>query len=406
MTPTLYIFDDRRARSWEPFSSTRPVGELLFGAATLRERAESALGLRCGGHLGTSRLEGFDEPGAPPGIRLDSVPVGEPRVLLSSRAALEPGSAVSATGSSTLVLGGKVVGWSLPAGAPNPPPESLRDPREPPVSGVVVELEGDQLDRPWDLMARNSDRLGKDGRAWGPSEPPAGVHVVGDGTVSLHATAIVEAGVVLDTGDGPIRLERDVEVLGPARLAGPLWVAPGSTILGGAVGHASIGPGCKVRGEIDSSVILGYCNKAHEGYLGHALVGRWVNLGAFTTNSDLKNNYGTVRVSTPEGPEDTGLVKVGCFLGDHVKTGIGTLLNTGTVVGPGSNLFGGGMPATRIPPFSWASGDVVTPHRLDRFLETAARAMGRRGVDLSEGVREVLERAWYALHGPREDLDV
>lgn len=157
---------------------------------------------------------------------------------------------------------------------------------------------------------------------------------------------------------------------------------------------SSIGPTCKVRGEVADSILLGYVNKAHDGYLGHALLGRWVNLGAMTTNSDLKNNYGPVTVWTPTGPTDTGLMKVGCFLGDHVKTGIGTILNTGTVVGAGSNLFGGAMPPVMVPAFSWGSGSELTDYRLDKFLESAERAMARRRVVLTEDARALLERAW------------
>ena len=137
-------------------------------------------------------------------------------------------------------------------------------------------------------------------------------------------------------------------------------------------------------------MLLGFVNKAHDGHLGHALLGRWVNLGAFTTNSDLKNNYRPVRVWTPEGEKDTGLLKVGCFLGDHVKTGIGTVLNTGTIVGAGSNVFGGVMPPTVVPPFSWGAGSDLRDHRLDNFLATAAAAMSRRGQELTPGVTEIL----------------
>lgn len=169
------------------------------------------------------------------------------------------------------------------------------------------------------------------------------------------------------------------------------------------MGHSSVGPVCRVRGEVDSSVLLGYANKAHDGYLGHAYIGRWVNLGASTTNSDLKNSYSAVRVPvSPTRIEDTGLLKVGCFLGDHVKTGIGTLINTGTVIGAGSNVFGGAMPPTRVPPFSWGSGEDLVPYRLDRFLDTAATAMGRRDMELDEAGRQLLTRAWEATRHERE----
>jgi len=147
--------------------------------------------------------------------------------------------------------------------------------------------------------------------------------------------------------------------------------------------------------------LLGYVNKAHEGYLGNAYVGRWVNLGALTTNSDLKNNYSTVRVHTTEGSVDTGLIKVGCFLGDHVKTGIGTLLPTGCVVGLGSNLFGGVMAPPHVPPFSWGTGEHLEEYDIERFLDTAAMAMSRREVSLEKGGRALLQRAWEQTRAER-----
>ncbi|MEX0912377.1 MAG: hypothetical protein WD031_03025, partial [Gemmatimonadota bacterium] len=134
--------------------------------------------------------------------------------------------------------------------------------------------------------------------------------------------------------------------------------------------------------------------KQHDGHMGHAYLGRWVNLGAETTNSDLKNNYGTIRVWTPDGERDTGEMKMGSLIGDHVKTGIGLLLNTGTVIGAGSNLYGAVMPPKYVPPFSWGTGSELAEYQLDKFLETAERAMGRRQVTLSPGVRAQLTRAW------------
>jgi hypothetical protein len=145
---------------------------------------------------------------------------------------------------------------------------------------------------------------------------------------------------------------------------------------------------------VESTVILGYTNKAHDGFLGHAYLGRWVNLGALTTNSDLKNNYGMVRAGGPEGSRETGLTKAGCLLGDHVKTGIGTFLNTGTVVGAGSNLFGGRMPPRWVPPFSWGSGEDLSEYHIEKFLEVAVRVMDRRSVRLTQATASLLRRAW------------
>ena len=143
-------------------------------------------------------------------------------------------------------------------------------------------------------------------------------------------------------------------------------------------------------------------NKAHDGYLGHSYLGRWVNLGALTTTSDLKNSYTSVRVRLgPEDHAETGLLKVGAFLGDHVKTGIGTLLNCGTVVGAGSNVFGGGLAPEHLPPFSWAAGPDVVPYRLDKFLQVTRASMQRRGVEMDAGTEALLRSAWSQSNGDR-----
>jgi len=206
--------------------------------------------------------------------------------------------------------------------------------------------------------------------------------------------AVIEPGAVLDTTNGPVILAAGARVQAPCRVVGPAFVGPGSVVLGGVLENVGIGAACKVRGEVESTVFAGFANKAHDGFLGHAVVGRWVNLGAMTTNSDLKNTYGSVRARVAGRTTRTGLTKAGCLLGDHVRTGIGTLLNTGTVVGAGSSLFGGGMPPRDVPPFSWGGRRELAEYDIDRFLETAARVMARRGVDLTAGMRRLYRRAF------------
>jgi len=395
----LYLFDDRRARTWAPFALTRPVGEIRYGCLTLRARAERVLGLSCAGHVGSPTLEGYDEPDAAPVVGAGAVPDGITRVFLSSRAVLDfQDAATLPEGPARLTVDEETVGWIVPPGAAAPTPEALLDPHAE-AGDPSVDLVGEVLGWPWNLVAGTPRRVARDAsRLYSDGGDPPGVIRLGDGLLSMGEGARVEPGVVVDTRDGPVRIDDGATVEGPARLVGPLYVGKRTTVFGGTVGTSSIGPGCKVRGEVADSVLLGFVNKAHDGFLGHALLGRWVNLGALTTNSDLKNNYGSIRVWTPEGPRDTGLVKVGCFLGDHVKTGIGTLLNTGTVIGAGSNVFGGLMPPSAVPPFSWGSGSELGPYRLDKFLETAETVMARRGQSLTPGVRGILKRAWRAAH--------
>jgi UDP-N-acetylglucosamine diphosphorylase/glucosamine-1-phosphate N-acetyltransferase len=322
--------------------------------------------------------------------------------LLSSRAVADAQPVELPTVPARITVGGAPAGWFLPAGSDLPSELWIRNPGHDRTGGAELALDGVMLDRPWDLVAQNPGRVRADVAAMGiDSVVPTDVVVIGDGKVSIAEDAEIERSVTLDTRRGPVCLDRGVRVEGPARLTGPLYLGRGTIVVGGSISTSSVGPACRVRGEISESVLAGYVNKAHEGYLGHALVGRWVNLGALTTNSDLKNNYGTVTVWTPDGDVDTEQIKIGCYLGDYVKTGIGTLLNTGTVVGAGSNIFGGAMPPVAVPPFSWGSGSDLTEYRLDKFLETAERVMARRDVTLTSGMRQVLEAAWSATAGRR-----
>ncbi len=391
----LFLIDDARARQWAPFATTRPVGELRYGVSLLRERVEHRTGLACVGHVTGPHLEGWDEPGAPPALAR-IVDAGPPPFLAwNSRAVPDaPVSAVAAPEPSdraiAFVIADRVAGvyWPGPES-----PGAGGDPLDPPDGAVRRAIDGEWLDWPWTLVDRNPARLASDLETAAPTEPPHGVVRIGDGTLSMHPSAELEAGVTVDTRDGPVRLDEGVRVEGPGRLVGPLHLAAGTVVFGGSVARSSVGPVCKVRGEVDGCVFLGFANKAHDGYLGHALVGRWVNLGALTTNSDLKNSYSPVRVELPHGNEDTGLVKVGVFLGDHVKTGIGTLLTTGAVVGAASNLFGGGTPPRAVAPFSWLGPDGAERYRFDKFVDVARTAMARRRQELTGGVRAVLERA-------------
>ncbi len=405
--PTLVLFDDAVARGWEPFALTRPAGELVFGALTFRERAERVFGVRCAAHISGPHLVGFEEAGTPPVRTHVEAPQDGDRLFLSSRAAFAWGAGdrwrARRGGAGPVLIGGETVGWFAPAGTPAPDEAFLAEPNAAADRTGAVELDGRLVGAIWELMARSADQVALDVSALFPAPPradlPAGVWLQGSHPLVMGAGARVEPGVLLDTSGGPIWLDDGASVRAFSRLAGPIYLGRRSTILGGTVEAASIGAVCRIRGEFAESVCLSYVNKAHDGHIGHAYLGAWVNLGAGTTNSDLKNNYGTVRVWTPAGEADTGEIKVGSFLGDHVKTGIGLLLNTGTVVGAGSNLYGAAMPPKHVPPFSWGTGSDLSAYRADRFLEVAERAMARRQVRLSDGMRRQLQGAWTLSRG-------
>ena len=180
---------------------------------------------------------------------------------------------------------------------------------------------------------------------------------------------------------GPITIEAGCEIHPFTRVEGPCYVGHKSILLGAKVREGcSIGPMCRVGGEVEESIIHGHSNKYHDGFLGHAYVGEWVNLGALTTNSDLKNDYSSVSVIQNGKTIDTGSTKVGSFIGDHVKTSIGTLLNTGSIVGTAAILLATGSPLPKsIPAFAWfLNGMVGKGFGLKPILETAGIAMSRR----------------------------
>ncbi|MBU2625515.1 MAG: hypothetical protein KKG33_08130, partial [candidate division Zixibacteria bacterium] len=192
----------------------------------------------------------------------------------------------------------------------------------------------------------------------------------------------IDSQVVIDARGGPVYIGFGARIEPHTRIEGPCYVGENTILAGGKIREGcSIGPVCKVGGELEESIILGHSNKFHDGFLGHAYLGEWVNLGAMTTNSDLKNNYGTIRVDLGEGQQDTGMTKVGSFIGDHVKTGIGTMLNTGISLGFATNVFGAGLVADKfVPPFCWGSSGNYAEYDIERAIATARVVVERRNV--------------------------
>jgi hypothetical protein len=155
---------------------------------------------------------------------------------------------------------------------------------------------------------------------------------------------------------------------------------------------------CKVHGEVSNVIFIGHANKGHDGFVGHSMLGRWVNLGAGTITSNLKNTYGTVQLWTPDGIRETGMQFLGTLFGDHAKTGIGLRLTTGTVIGAAANVYGSVMPPKAVAPWGWGEAGSLAAYRADKFLQVAERMMARRHVTLSESSRRQLlasyERRW------------
>ncbi len=214
------------------------------------------------------------------------------------------------------------------------------------------------------------------------------------GVTALHPYNIwigenveLKPGVVLDASDGPIVLDEGVKIMPNAVILGPAYIGKGTIVKIGAkiYGATSIGPVCKIGGEIEGSIFQAYSNKQHDGFLGHSYVGEWVNIGADTNNSDLKNTYKNVSYySYPKQAKlDSGSMFLGALIADHVKLGINTSINTGCVIGVGSNLWGSDLITDFIPDFSWGQAAKLVPYRFDAFCETANLVKQRRKLALT-----------------------
>jgi UDP-N-acetylglucosamine diphosphorylase/glucosamine-1-phosphate N-acetyltransferase len=224
-----------------------------------------------------------------------------------------------------------------------------------------------------------------------------GVHFINEENIFIDDGAVIKPGVVLDAEEGPILIGKDVKLFPNSTIIGPVSIGEKSMVKTGAFIYdaTTIGPLCKVGGEIEASIIWGYSNKQHMGFLGHAYLGPWVNLGADTNNSDLKNNYGTVKVHVDGKDVDTGLQFVGLTMADHAKSGIDTMFNTGTVVGACCNIFGAGYQPKYVPSFTWGgTGEGMVTYQLEQSLKVAQRVMARRKVALTDVEANVLKKVF------------
>ena len=266
----------------------------------------------------------------------------------------------------------------------------------------------------WDLVLANPEQITKDFAAAGQSgiegtvEQPNAIRG-SQKDVYVGPGALVHPMVVIDAAEGPVYIDEEVEVHPFTRIEGPCFVGRKSILLGAKCREGnSIGPVCRIGGEVEESIIHGHSNKYHDGFLGHAYVGEWVNLGALTTNSDLKNDYTSVTVTLDgKRPIDTGSTKVGSLIGDHTKTSIGTLLNTGSYVGAMTLLAATGKPLPKhIPSFAWFLEGVVTKGFGKRKLyETARTAMGRRKQEFTPA-QEAMWDEIFNLTAPQRDAAV
>lgn len=238
------------------------------------------------------------------------------------------------------------------------------------------------IEYPWDLVAANEKELRRQCTGGGvhAGSVHGGAHLLNAGEIHIAAGARVKPGAVLDAENGPIHIDRNVLIGSNAVIEGPCYVGQDSSIRPVAVVRrgTSIGPACRVGGEVSASIFQGYSNKQHAGFLGDSFVAEWVNLGAGTVTSNLKNTYGTIRVSLNGVNVESGRYYLGSFIGDHAKTGIGTILPTGGVIGVAANVFTQSVVPKFVPSFAWLTEAGMTKYRIDKAIDIARAVMLRR----------------------------
>jgi UDP-N-acetylglucosamine diphosphorylase/glucosamine-1-phosphate N-acetyltransferase len=254
-----------------------------------------------------------------------------------------------------------------------------------------------KIDHPWDIFKMNDEalRLDFDLLTKGKTSQPISStnQVLGKENIFIEEGAEIECSI-LNAKTGPIYIGKNAKIMEGCMIRGPLAMAENAILKMGTkiYGATTLGPFCKVGGEINNSVLFGYSNKGHDGFLGNSVIGEWCNLGADSNTSNLKNNYAPVKVwnYNSEKFEQTGVQFCGLLMGDHSKCGINTMFNTGTVVGISANVFGSGFPLNFIPSYSWGGASGYSTYKTEKAFESAEVMMKRRNKELDTIERVIL----------------
>lgn len=381
----LILFDGPQRDHLLPLTFTRPVSELRTGILTIREKWEIRLEAKAT-HLTQSYLSAlFPLKSAKENLLVNGAVCPDLR-LLSKVIELKKGQG--------LFSGDLLIAALLEEGriAEALNPEGL--------DRVDYGGEVTVISKPWDLFSKNGDQLERDfnllteGRE---SQPISDTNTVIGNRIFLEEGAKVEA-AVLNSTSGPIYIGKDAEVMEGSLVRGGLALGEHSQLkLGTKIyGPTTIGPHSKVGGEVNNSVLLGYSNKGHDGFLGNSVIGEWCNLGADTNTSNLKNNYDEVKLWNygRGGFDRTGLQFCGLIMGDHSKCGINTMFNTGTVVGVSANIYGSGFPRNFVPSFAWGGASGFTEYRVEKAIQTMDRVMARRGLNVTPEIQVVIQHIY------------
>jgi len=411
----LCLFEDDRVPALRPLVETRAAYDLRLAGRTILETAHDAFdpsGLVLHARPLVADVTRQDHPSA----SINALPDGADVLFVNGRFVAGKGavrdqleSIVERTAPRAFVQDDRLVAAWVPNAAARLPDDVLDRPAL--TADAFADVPTTELDdatlvrRPWHLLDTLHPALERDieARFDHPSSVPllerphASVH---DGVTGVHADRIhlgagatVKAGAILNAEEGPIYIGPEATVHERAVVRGPCVIGPKTHVkIGANVDGTATGTWCKIAGEVHDTIFQGFSNKSHPGFLGHAVLGCWCNLGADTNNSNLKNDYGEVSAYAPaeERFVNTGRQFAGLFMGDHSKCGINTMFNTGTVVGTYCNLFGGDFPPRYVPPFSWGGASGLTTYRLDKVCEVAERVMARRDTQFTDEDRSLL----------------
>lgn len=405
----ICIYEDRRVADLSPLTLTRPAADLLCGLTPLGEKQSRHFAAEVVGHLVRPVLADLTRakyPGAP--VNEPAWLRSGPTVLVNARW-LPPCRSPRGLAPSyqTLFANGPFLATSN-----GEPAFALLDTRRlEAVSPETVddcaddwsqtlprrEVGGSLIRYPWELIDHNPAQIANDFDATcDPTDAgfhPSGLILVGPADrLFVHPTAKIEPMVVTDTTTGPVWIGAGATVTAFSRLEGSCAVGAGTTLLGAKIrAGTTIGPHCRIGGEVECSVVQGYANKYHDGFLGHSFVGEWVNLAAGTCTSDLRCDYREVRVPVNGAKVATGRTKVGSFVGDHARTGLNVMLNCGSVIGPFATVFPTGQYAPcEVPAFArFGPNGITTDTDVNRLLQTAATVMRRRGCDLTTAIEAI-----------------
>ena len=378
------LFDGTVRNALLPFTFTRPVADIRIGILTIREKWEKYLGYTTTTLTEEYLMEKYPMVEMEENIMINSSFLPNP-ILIDMVQNLNPKEAI--------LFGEEIIAFHT-----HDTQEDIDfDEYE------LIEYEGDvlRIENTWDIFAKNDAAIREDFELLTEdrfSQPiPKSVNVIAPENIFIEEGAKLEF-VTLNASTGPIYIGKNAEIMEGSVIRGPFALCEEAQVkLATKVyGATTVGPHCRIGGEVNNSVLFGYSNKGHDGFLGNSVLGEWCNIGADSNNSNLKNNYDEVRLWSyeTEGFARTGLQFCGLMMGDHSKCGINTMFNTGTVVGVSTNIFGSGFPRNFVPSFSWGGASGFTTYITKKAFETAKIVMSRRHVEFTEEDAKILEHVF------------